>query len=746
MEESQLHIHGLLREREESISKVTSFLATLDASSSIGVLEGRNGIYPTRSSKRKLAGVDAISTGLEPRRRTASFRPYKIPRALKEKRRVKKVRGEEVGFTSRCRKHRRRPHIMLRKHEALGAESRWLQTHLWHRKRMYMEKRWDTWLAVYNRGRGMARKLASVPSSGCALHDESYLVPLELRGERGHLESLLRRFIDPGEVLFASQEEEDQSGDTDYSQSPREMDVLIYHKDCFPKGRLGPVSMTILAADSHQWHVMLWLHPSNSEEIVKSIRDTAKDMAAKEAVDVASPEIGYCRFALRGAGVIDLLEHFLIGAKGSSDRTAGGESSSALLTALTACTPRAVSKVWPLNYCLGISVGSLGAHKRRVVGRPEDTPRRSRGPKPRLEWNSESAGHKYTAGFTNQQNGNAAAGPSSSVVLIRKDDSLSAGRLQDAHVIKKDQRLAGVDVLVPASMAKALWCALALQGAEVCPLGYEEMAYLRLCAGIPSFPRDYPETPAGKEYWLHRIAEEMRINALLPPRKRKVVPSYIHRKQDELSGSTTSRDYLVVREGRYLAAFEHKAGVSASPNAGTDAMEDESGSSDGDEDESDEDGEEEEEGKQGSQTAVPVLIKSVSRGVPNESAALYLPSPDDLAQFLHYAENKAVLDTSKGKRLGLWPGASAESSGGDGRLELGCVTSGVNRAPRGGRRNRGKVLFVPGHHAIALVGTDGLQKIQRNSADISAKGPNLVLFRNPGSDLMRPAFLHVIYG
>ena len=130
--------------------------------------------------------------------------------------------------------------------------------------------------------------------------------------------------------------------------------------------------------------------------------------------------------------------------------------------------------------------------------------------------------------------------------------------------------------------------------------------------------------------------------------------------------------------------------------------------------------------------------------MPSEGASILLPSTADLKQFSYHAENKQFLDVSTGRRVGQWPGTAEGSRDdiGGGRLRVGYVTSGVNRARRGGRKNRGKVLFVPGHHAIGLVGTDGLEQIMRRSCG----GKKLVLFRNPGSDLLRPAFLHVIYG
>ena len=727
MEDSQLHIHTLVQERTESISKVGSFVQRL-------VNEDAKG--PSRADgagKRKFAGVEAMATGLEPRRRTTSFRPYKIPRALKEKRREKKIRGKVVQFNRRCRKHRRRPHILLSKNAEFTSGSRWLESHVWHRKRMFMDKRWGTWLGDYNRGRGMGRKLASTLSTRCVMHDSSYLVPLKASGKRSLLESLLRHFIDPAEPLFSSQSEADSSGD-----ALREIDLLVYHKDSFPQRRLGPLSMTILKSDPDQWIVLLWLHPAISSDLGRAVDETATEMSGGEdIIRVQRLQSGPCRFSLRGHGLIPLLDHFLLRTEESKGEV---DKQDDLLGELARCSPRAVHRVWPLGHCLGLQMASLGASIFRVAS---EWPERCCS-KRRLQWGPNNVGREYVPRVTVQDDSHLSENGllQAPIVLIRKDEGKSSGHLTNVHVIKKTQRVEGVDILLPTAIAKSLWCRLSLQGAEVCPLGYEEMSYLRLCGVIPSFPRDYPETAAGEAYWAHKALQEEAANALLPPRKRKIPPIYIHKRR-HIFADTEAGGYLVVREGRYLTAFEQASGGAAASADEDNAMDKESESSDSD------DSEEEDEA-----TSVPVLIKAVSRGVPEQGASLFLPIPADLEQYVYHLENKCFVDTSTGKRVGMWQGVAADhQSTGDGssvvavtRTEVGCVTSGVNRSKGGGRKNRGRVLFVPGHHAIGLISAEGLQSAQKTCAASPSMKEGIVLFKNPGSAMMHPARLHLIHG
>jgi ribonuclease P/MRP protein subunit POP1 len=62
--------------------------------------------------------------------------------------------------------------------------------------------------------------------------------------------------------------------------------------------------------------------------------------------------------------------------------------------------------------------------------------------------------------------------------------------------------VSGLDVFCKASVAKSLFLTLVLQGGA-CPIGIAEEAALALEAEppVPMFPRDYPDTSAGRVYW-----------------------------------------------------------------------------------------------------------------------------------------------------------------------------------------------------------------------------------------------------
>ena len=249
------------------------------------------------------------------------------------------------------------------------------------------------------------------------------------------------------------------------------------------------------------------------------------------------------------------------------------------------------------------------------------------------------------------------------------------------------------------------------------------MNFLHLCAGIPSFPQDFPETQAGIDLWTKKVAQAEKVCVSRPPRWRRATSTasaYASQVVTRLLGE----GYVVVRHEDYLAAFER---------------EDEYHGQD-----------EEEKEDQGDEyrlehpTCVPAIVKPVSRGVPAEGATLYVPFKADLNLFLSYEQDKAKMNLHTGRRLGQWSGAQIDGRANVTREVAGCVTSGVNKTGKGRKNSRGKRLFVPGNLALCLLNAPKLLAAHRDSRAAGIKGRTLMLFRNPGSLILRPAFVHLV--
>ncbi|CAN0217317.1 unnamed protein product, partial [Discosporangium mesarthrocarpum] len=145
-----------------------------------GKNSGKNGLHgqvtPSKTTSTTLSPpqVDVLPRHL--RRRTTSHKSRRMPVALRNRKRSSSGRtsadgakvvapgaeaGEGMGEGTnrqplRCRKHRRRPRDMLSERNphvqvakgSGGTRSRWLETHLWHTKRMVMKEKWGFVLPI----------------------------------------------------------------------------------------------------------------------------------------------------------------------------------------------------------------------------------------------------------------------------------------------------------------------------------------------------------------------------------------------------------------------------------------------------------------------------------------------------------------------------------------------------------------------------------------------------------------------
>ncbi|GLI61313.1 hypothetical protein VaNZ11_003669 [Volvox africanus] len=140
-----------------------------------------------------------------------------------------------------------------------ASELRRLETHVWHSRRMAMERSWGHLLASHavGRGRGSRSLLASLrrmgprvrpggPGGGALLHDSSYLGCVELRGHQRCLADILRRISDPISLDALLDRPEVISGAIEW-------DLFVHRPGAFPLDPLAPARA-------------LWLTPASRDE------------------------------------------------------------------------------------------------------------------------------------------------------------------------------------------------------------------------------------------------------------------------------------------------------------------------------------------------------------------------------------------------------------------------------------------------------------------------------------------------
>jgi len=157
----------------------------------------------------------------------------------------------------------------------------------------------------------------------------------------------------------------------------------------------------------------------------------------------------------------------------------------------------------------------------------------------------------------------------------------------------------GFDILMPKIYASRFWCLLVKAGAA--PVGLDEMEALQHRMDLPSFPRDYPETPAGALFWRTRRDEWAARDAARPPSKRLGAQRWPVFDASALCGEAP---FVVPRRRIYLDSLV----TAAEKGDGYEC------------------GDEEEELPFA--TMLPVTILVVGRGVVHDGAQLFLPPPE----------------------------------------------------------------------------------------------------------------------
>jgi ribonuclease P/MRP protein subunit POP1 len=209
---------------------------------------------------------------------------HRVPTRLREKaaREMADVRDPNDGKPHR--RFRRRPSFLSRDHARRQTEKRWLETHIWHAKRMRMIERWGVVLAEKPNDKSI-RSLYRAELTGCTIHDASYHDAIELRGSADAIELLLARMTSPNASSTASSV---RSGHRAANN------VCLYAVDEYPCGYLAPCSLVWnvhnayaeLANESeatenaaHDVQLFVFVHVSAYDAVLEALQAIA-DVAA----------------------------------------------------------------------------------------------------------------------------------------------------------------------------------------------------------------------------------------------------------------------------------------------------------------------------------------------------------------------------------------------------------------------------------------------------------------------------------
>ncbi|KAK0504008.1 POP1-domain-containing protein [Armillaria luteobubalina] len=109
----------------------------------------------------------------------------------------------------------------------------WLETHLWHAKRMKMENMWGYRLAVHPSEKAF-RPSHRAAVRGSILHDASYQSLIELKGPQKFLTRIMEHCCDPQEL---------SPGNRRYVLGARTLSTHMYQPTLYPHGLIAPITI-----------------------------------------------------------------------------------------------------------------------------------------------------------------------------------------------------------------------------------------------------------------------------------------------------------------------------------------------------------------------------------------------------------------------------------------------------------------------------------------------------------------------
>ncbi len=437
----------------------------------------------------------------------------------------------EVEITSSsCRASRRRPALLLQERSvhSLGCKPRWLETHIWHAKRMVMHERWGVMLPV----RSQRGKLATIKAATrhALLQDISYMRTIELIGSQNDICSVLySALFDGNSTPFPSWTEAQLSGISV---------ATLLSKFC-------PISAMWSPCSNCTKKLWLWCHPAASFKILSSLNAsaaaftagnsnaiTAADISTQPVLVVSVPLV---RLRIRGKHSHDIARGVFVQFSGRGNSQE--DSSNRLLWSkvkwregsilgLNLLDPREITpsqnhatKLSPEAIGAGVSLGEVVSSEMDMEATTSFSEGLRTVPMSDL-WDegkrrdatsaiqsfpdhvlNDLRRRKTVDAWYNYQDGKSKKVASSSSLSSRPQQQYCPLSVPSILVClgDKDTLGGGWDVVLPKGWARPFWGGLLFAGGRASALNDLERLHLEL--EEPSFPKDFPDTPAGQNYW-----------------------------------------------------------------------------------------------------------------------------------------------------------------------------------------------------------------------------------------------------
>ncbi|GAA5912659.1 hypothetical protein JCM6882_004704 [Rhodosporidiobolus microsporus] len=266
------------------------------------------------------------------RRRAASHNIRRLPlrlrkRALaevpKDAAKPKRVSRKMLGRHRLRKKPGLKTQMFLRRQQ----KKIWLETHVWHAKRMHMTEIWGHRLAEKPTAKAF-RSSYRASQHGALVHDASYFQYFELEGPFDDLQKVLERVCDPAAALPSSKR---------YSSGAREYSTDVYDFTAtHPYGLLGPVtfiwkpshpaaspaaSTSSAPPPSPKRTLLVRAHPALACAAANSFSAALTSLSLARSVSLKRHDRAFLTFEITGKRATEVVKTVLRPVKGTDART-----------------------------------------------------------------------------------------------------------------------------------------------------------------------------------------------------------------------------------------------------------------------------------------------------------------------------------------------------------------------------------------------------------------------------------------
>lgn len=160
--------------------------------------------------------------------------------------------------TKSTRRQKRRAGSIHANFSKRKEDKKWLETHVWHAKRMKMVTRWGYQLALYPNDKSH-RSLYRASQHECVMHDNSYHACIELTGS---LDSLARILVLVTDLTVNIKSDM-------YVKGKRLGRNYLYELNSFPLGFVAPFDFYFFNSTENEMGLWCWFHPSVASEAMR---------------------------------------------------------------------------------------------------------------------------------------------------------------------------------------------------------------------------------------------------------------------------------------------------------------------------------------------------------------------------------------------------------------------------------------------------------------------------------------------